>query len=99
MNAKKRNTIVREIFLEKVKQDPKCRLCGIRMATDPMHLIRRSYSTALITVAKNIEPGCRQCHDIFDNRPEMRKSLKGYKAFSDRIREMDEFYWFRNFSE
>lgn len=72
-----------------------CRFCGERPATDAAHLIRRSYSTSLITHLDNVEPACRICHDIFDNRPWEAKGLKNIDALLEKIKSMDEHYYNR----
>lgn len=97
MNYKARNRIVRQIFLEKITEDKMCCFCGEAPATDAAHLIRRSYSIALITNRENIVPACRECHDIFDNQKSKRHKLKNIKAIVEKIKSLDELYYNKNF--
>jgi hypothetical protein len=43
-----------------------CIFCGMD-ACDPVHIIRQSDSIALQDDPANIVPGCRECHNTFDN--------------------------------
>lgn len=95
MKYPQRNKEVKKIFLAKCQENQMCRFCGERPATDAAHLIRRSYSSALITHLDNVEPACRTCHDIFDNRPWEAKRLKNIDALLEKIKSMDEHYYNR----
>lgn len=65
------------------------------------HLIRRSekiegYSRQeLQTMDLNIAPACHDCHDIFDNDPELAVYLPGIHNVLNRIRQIDEMYYNR----
>jgi 5-methylcytosine-specific restriction endonuclease McrA len=88
---------VRKIFLEKIQTNTRCRFCQQAPATDAAHLIRRSYSTRLITEPRNIVPACRRCHDIFDNHRSRWGELRYLKALVQEIKSLDEGYFNKNF--
>lgn len=65
--------------------------CG-RLAVDNGHLIRRSWGKYQ-KLKKNIVPMCRECHDIFDNKPWMRHVLPNLERAKSIIKEIDEEYY------
>ena len=87
---------------EKVeKQGLRCTFSGMYNCyiIDPVHIIRRSYSKALRDDKRNIIPGDREIHNIFDNgrfADVLRRYPWRCKAILHRMRDMD-LYYFRRF--
>ena len=63
-----------------------------------MHIVRQSYSEKLQNEERNIIPGCRQCHELFDNGKVYvlfdRYKWK-VKAVIERMKELDYHYAYR----
>jgi ribosomal protein L32 len=79
---------------------PHCFFCGVhnqRHRLDAVHLIRKSWSIALQDNPKNIVLGCRRCHEVFDDKPEIRDMLGNMGEVKDRVRQMDAQYYHINF--
>lgn len=74
--------MAKEAALSKIKawymrHYPLCLLCGhkVREDGDLAHIIRRSYTTEIMTLKLNTGLSHRECHEIFDNNAEQAQFL------------------------
>lgn len=75
----------RELAKIKKELSPFCCICG-RPAVDLMHILPRSSHSEYYTERWNIVPGCRECHNKFDNDLQFRQ--KQTKLFN-RVKQHD----------
>lgn len=88
--------------LSKIKKEllrtrPMCIFCLQRVGEncDLAHKIRRSETSNIFTKFElqthkmNVGLAHRNCHDTFDDDPELAKSLPGYKAVMNDIKQLD----------
>jgi len=98
-------TYTKACNLKVEKQGERCTFTGRydSYSLDRVHIIRRSYSKPLINNPRNIIPGSRWIHDIFDNRDYSNASVlelvEQYpwrmKAVLYRMRDLDLYYYRR----
>lgn len=88
------NKLLSDIYKMMDTTEKKCFFCGCtNKPLDHVHLIRRSYSAELIIHPLNIVFGCRECHTIFDDKPNERSALNNYDKALKRIKLLDEKYY------
>lgn len=100
MGYRDRNRRVAQIKRDLYSESVKCYFCNATreiIYMDTVHLIRRSHAKGLIDCKENIVLGCRDCHDIFDNKFSKWEKLNQGNLITAllRIKGMDELYFNR----
>jgi len=83
---------LREIKHQWYLEGKTCFFCG-QPFDDIVHIIRRSYSDELYDDTRNLIPGCRSCHKIFDDgSKELKRGLKKLNEVLDIMAGLDPYY-------